>query len=263
MSLGAIAVLGKGREQVSAGEIGHAASGGANAEGPREAIMNKAIPASWAEALAPALASPDACALDRWLGDQDDAGRTVYPPREERFAALALTPLDEVKVVVLGQDPYHGPGQAHGLAFSVPDGMRLPPSLRNIYKELESDLGVPARQDGDLTRWATQGVLLLNTSLTVEAGKAGSHAGRGWEAITDACVRAVAVRPVPSVFVLWGGHAQQKARRIPELNAGSPHLVIESPHPSPLSAYRGFFGSRPFSRANAFLRDRGRDPIDW
>ena len=168
-----------------------------------------------------------------------------------------------MKVVILGQDPYHGPGQAHGLAFSVPDGMRLPPSLRNIYKELESDLGVPARQDGDLTRWATQGVLLLNTSLTVEAGKAGSHAGRGWEAITDACVRAVAARHQSSVFILWGSHAQQKARRIPELGAGSPHLVIESPHPSPLSAYRGFFGSRPFSRANAFLRDSGRDPIDW
>ena len=225
--------------------------------------MNVNVPASWAKALAPALASPDARALDRWLGKQDDAGRTVYPPREERFAALTLTPLDEVKVVILGQDPYHGPGQAHGLAFSVPDGMRLPPSLRNIYKELESDLGVPARQDGDLTRWATQGVLLLNTSLTVEAGKAGSHAGRGWEAITDACVRAVAARHQSSVFILWGSHAQQKARRIPELGAGSPHLVIESPHPSPLSAYRGFFGSRPFSRANAFLRDGGRDPIDW
>ena len=199
--------------------------------------MNVNVPASWAKALAPALASPDARALDRWLGKQDDAGRTVYPPREERFAALTLTPLDEVKVVILGQDPYHGPGQAHGLAFSVPDGMRLPPSLRNIYKELESDLGVPARQDGDLTRWATQGVLLLNTSLTVEAGKAGSHAGRGWEAITDACVRAVAARHQSSVFILWGSHAQQKARRIPELGAGSPHLVRSEEHTSELQSH--------------------------
>lgn len=225
--------------------------------------MNIDVPASWASALAPALCSPDARGLDHWLGKQEEEGRTVYPPSDQRFAALTLTPLDEVKVVVLGQDPYHGPGQAHGLAFSVPEGVRLPPSLRNIYKELESDLSVPARQDGDLTRWATQGVLLLNTSLTVEAGKAGSHAGRGWESITDACVRAVAARHQPSVFILWGSHAQQKARRIPELGAGSPHLVIESPHPSPLSAYRGFFGSRPFSRANAFLRDSGRDPIEW
>ena len=173
------------------------------------------------------------------------------------------TPLDDVKVVILGQDPYHGPGQAHGLCFSVPDGIQVPPSLVNIYKELESDLGISRRDSGNLERWARQGILLLNNSLTVEAHKAGSHAGKGWDAITDAAVAAVAVREEPSVFILWGSHARNKAARVPELGPGSRHLVLTSPHPSPLSAHGGFFGSKPFSKANAFLEAQGRGAIDW
>lgn len=221
------------------------------------------IPASWAPILDPVLSAAPVRQLGSWLQDEENEGRIIYPPRAQRLNALALTPPEQVKVVMLGQDPYHGPGQAHGLAFSVPNGVKLPPSLRNIYKELVSDLGVRPPDNGDLTRWARQGVLLLNNTLTVEASKAGSHAGRGWDAITDACVRAVAAAERPSVFILWGSHAQQKARRIPELAAKAHHLVIESPHPSPLSAHRGFFGSRPFSRANNFLRQQGREPIDW
>jgi uracil-DNA glycosylase len=170
-----------------------------------------------------------------------------------RLKALELTPLDQVKVVILGQDPYHGPGQAHGLCFSVPDGVPVPPSLVNIYKELESDLGIARRPTGNLEHWARQGVLLLNNSLTVEAGRAGSHAGKGWEAITDAAVAAVAARESPSVFILWGSHARKKAANVPRLQSNGAPLVLTSPHPSPLSAYSGFFGSRPFSQANAFL----------
>ncbi len=226
-------------------------------------VMTDIVPPSWARALDPVLSTEQSRQLNAWLADQENEGRIIYPPHGQRLNALALTPLEEVKVVILGQDPYHGPGQAHGLAFSVPEGVKLPPSLRNIYKELASDLDIAPPTTGDLSHWARQGVLLLNNTLTVEAAKAGSHARRGWDAITDACVNAVAAREQPSVFILWGSHAQQKARWIPELGAGSRHLVIESPHPSPLSAHRGFFGSRPFSRANAFLREQGRQPIDW
>ena len=220
------------------------------------------IPESWRDVLTPVLATPEARRLGGWLCAEEAAGRAIYPPRGSRLRALELTPLDAVKVVILGQDPYHGPGQAMGLCFSVPPGERQPPSLANIYKELENDLGIARPTHGDLSGWARQGVLLLNTCLTVEAGKAGSHAGRGWEAITDACVAAVAAREESSVFILWGSHAQAKAARIPRL-ADGPHCVIRSPHPSPLSAHRGFFGSRPFSRANAFLTAHGREPIDW
>ena len=224
--------------------------------------MNESIPESWRPVLEPVLARDEARALGGWLWAEEEAGKTVYPPRGERLKALELTPLDTVKVVILGQDPYHGSGQAMGLAFSVPEGVKMPPSLRNIYKELASDLGGEAPTSGDLSHWARQGVLLLNNTLTVEDGKAGSHAGRGWDAVTDACVAAVAARDVPSVFILWGSHAQAKANRIDALRDGR-HLVIESPHPSPLSAHRGFFGSRPFSRSNSFLVERGREPIDW
>ena len=167
-----------------------------------------------------------------------------------------------MKVVILGQDPYHGPGQAMGLCFAVPEGVKVPPSLVNIYKELEADLGITRPAHGDLSKWARQGVLLLNNTLTVEGGKAGSHAKRGWDAITDACVAAVAAREEPAVFILWGSHAQAKAQRIEHLRDPR-HCVIESPHPGPLSAHRGFFGSRPFSRTNAFLAEHGRTPIDW
>lgn len=222
----------------------------------------EAVPDSWRAALEPVLASPEARRLGGWLCAEEAAGRTIYPLRGRRLRALELTPLDAVRTVILGQDPYHGPEQAMGLAFSVPESVRVPPSLANIYKELAADCGITRPAHGDLTGWAKQGVLLLNTCLTVEAGKAGSHAGRGWEAITDACVAAVAARDCPSVFVLWGSHAQAKAARIPRL-ADGPHCVIRSPHPSPLSAHRGFFGSRPFSRANAFLEANGRGAIDW
>ena len=225
--------------------------------------MTEAIPDSWRPALDPVLASAEARRLGGWLRTEEEAGRTIYPPRGTRLAALDLTPLDAVKVVILGQDPYHGPNQAMGLCFAVPEGERVPPSLANIYKELESDLGLPRPGHGDLKHWARQGVLLLNNSLTVEAGQAGSHAGKGWEAITDACVAAVAARPEPSVFILWGSHAQGKAARIPELAQSDRHLVLRSPHPSPLSAHRGFFGSKPFSRTNAFLEAQGRGAIDW
>ena len=221
------------------------------------------IPESWRAVLEPALQTTEARRLGGWLRAEEDAGKTVYPPRGSRLAALDLTPLEEVRVVILGQDPYHGPGQAHGLAFSVQDGVKVPPSLANIYKELESDLGIARPETGDLTPWARQGVLLLNNTLTVQASQAGSHAGRGWDAITDACVAAVAERGDPTVFILWGSHAAKKAGRIPALGRSEDHLVLKGPHPSPLSAHRGFFGSRPFSQANAFLEARGRGPIDW
>jgi uracil-DNA glycosylase len=225
--------------------------------------MADTVPDSWRPALDPALALPASRRLGGWLRAEEQRGRTIYPPRGMRLRALELTPLDEVKVVILGQDPYHGPGQAHGLCFSVPDGVQVPPSLLNIYKELESDLGIARRPSGNLERWARQGVLLLNNSLTVEAGKAGSHAGKGWDAITDAAVAAVAGREVPSVFILWGSHARKKAANVPQLANGGSHLILASAHPSPLSAHAGFFGSRPFSKANAFLEVNGRGPIDW
>lgn len=225
-------------------------------------MRSEAVPPSWREVLEPVLARPELRQLGGWLRAEEAAGKRIYPPRGTRLRALELTPLEAVKVVILGQDPYHGPGQAMGLAFSVPPGVRLPPSLRNIFKELYADLDVPVPLSGDLTPWARQGVLLLNTSLTVEEARAGSHARRGWEAVTDACVAAVAERADPSVFILWGAHAQAKARNLPALQTGR-HLLIESVHPSPLSARRGFFGSRPFSRANAFLEAHGRRPVEW
>lgn len=225
-------------------------------------MAGEPIPESWQPVLEPVLATAEARQLGGFLVAEEQAGKQIYPPRGCRLKALELTPLDEVKVVILGQDPYHGPGQAMGLCFSVPEGVKIPPSLVNIYKELEADLGVARADHGDLSNWARQGVLLLNNTLTVEAAKAGSHAKRGWDAITDACVAAVAARDEPSVFILWGSHAQAKAKRIAGLREG-PHCVIESPHPSPLSAHRGFFGSRPFSRTNAFLSDHGREAIDW
>ena len=225
--------------------------------------MSESVPVSWRAALDPVLQAPEARRLGGWLQREEANGKTVYPPRGQRLRALELTPLDEVKVVILGQDPYHGPGQAHGLCFSVPEGVQVPPSLVNIYKELEDDLGVPRRSDGNLERWAKQGVLLLNNCLTVEAGQAASHAGKGWEAITDAAVAAVAKREEPSVFILWGNHARSKAAKVPELGPGTHHLVLTSPHPSPLSAHAGFFGSKPFSKTNAFLEAQGRGAIEW
>jgi len=224
--------------------------------------LNNAVPPSWRAVLAPVLESPGTRSLAAFLRDEQAAGKTIYPPAATRLAALELTPPEAVKVVILGQDPYHGPGQAHGLAFSVQDGVKVPPSLANIYKELASDLGLAPPLHGNLTVWARQGVLLLNAALTVEDGQPGSHQGRGWEAITDAVVAAVAARPEPCVFLLWGSHAQKKAQSVPGL-MNSHHLVLTAPHPSPLSAHRGFLGCRHFSQANAFLAAKGRGEVNW
>ena len=183
----------------------------------------------------------------------------VYPPSDEIFTAFNLTPLSKVKVVILGQDPYHEPGQAHGLSFSVKPGVEIPPSLVNIYKELHEDLGCYIPDNGYLVKWAKQGVLMLNTLLTVRAHQAFSHKGIGWEQFTDAAIEALARQDRPMVFILWGRPAQSKKPMI----YNSKHLIIESAHPSPLSAYRGFFGSRPFSRTNEYLKENGLEPIDW
>lgn len=191
---------------------------------------------------------------------RDERGRhTVYPPPEQVFAALHLTPYAATRVVILGQDPYHGPGQAHGLCFSVADGVAPPPSLVNIFRELHDDVGVAPPGHGDLSAWARQGVLLLNTTLTVRRGAAASHQGKGWETFTDRVISAVAAKPHPVVFILWGNPARRKKALV---DTGR-HTIIESAHPSPLSAHNGFFGSRPFSRANRALAAAGLEPIDW
>ena len=197
-------------------------------------------------------------AADR-VRDRKAAGARIYPPGQNIFAAFDATPFDAVKVVVLGQDPYHGPGQAHGLCFSVLPGVPVPPSLDNIFKEIQRDLGIARPDHGCLLPWARRGVLLLNATLTVEGGKAGSHARVGWQRFTDRVLQAVSARQAPVAFLLWGNHACSKA---PMLDAER-HLVHLSNHPSPLAAYRGFFKSRPFSKANAFLAARGTEPIDW
>lgn len=193
--------------------------------------------------------------------EADYAQKTVFPPRDRLFEAFLKTPPENVRVVILGQDPYHEPGQAHGLAFSVRDGVALPPSLRNIYKELEDDLGIKPKQSGCLDAWAEQGVFLLNSVLSVECGRANSHKAYGWQTFTDAVVVSLQALPQPIAFVLWGAQAQKKAACTK--SSPYPRLVLCSPHPSPLSSYRGFFGSRPFSRINAFLREHGEDEIVW
>ncbi len=191
--------------------------------------------------------------------DQEYATRRIYPPRQKLFTAFHLCPLPQVRVVVLGQDPYHREGQAHGLAFSVPDNVPLPPSLKNIYKELSSDLGVPPPISGNLSHWAVQGVLLLNTTLTVVEGQPASHRRLGWEQYTDLIIRTISQQREQVVFMLWGAHAQAKQPLIDSTR----HLVLTAPHPSPLSAYTGFFGCRHFSRANAYLAMHCHKPIDW
>lgn len=214
----------------------------------------------WQDLLADALSAPWFAELDARVTAAYAAG-PVYPPEADLFSAFALTQPAQVRAVILGQDPYHEPGQAHGLSFSVRPGTPLPPSLRNIYKELESDLGIPPAENGCLEGWARQGVLLLNTVLTVEAGQAGSHASLGWQAFTDAAAAAIAALPQPVAAVLWGKQAAAKA---PVFAASAyPRLVLCAAHPSPLSARRGFFGSRPFSQVNAFLAENGAEPIDW
>lgn len=184
---------------------------------------------------------------------------TIYPPGNEIFNAFDSCPFDKVKVVILGQDPYHGPNQANGLSFSVREGVPLPPSLQNIYKELKNDLGVQAPKSGDLEKWAKQGVLLLNATLTVRAANAGSHQGKGWEEFTDAVIKILSEQKENLVFILWGAYAQKKGQIIDIFK----HHIIESPHPSPFSADRGFFGSRPFSRTNEYLKKNGITPIEW
>jgi uracil-DNA glycosylase len=223
---------------------------------------SEAVPESWRAALEAVQASAKSHALAQFLRAEEAAGKRVYPPRGQRLAALELTPLEAVKVVILGQDPYHGPGQAHGLSFSVPEGVKVPPSLASIFKEQATDLGLPRPVTGNLTAWARQGVLLLNAVLTVEQGQPGSHKGQGWEEITDAVIAAVAAKAEPCVFLLWGSHAQRKGQSVPGL-AASHHLILTAPHPSPLSAHRGFLGCRHFSHANAFLEATGRGAIDW
>lgn len=223
---------------------------------------SEAVPESWRAALEPVLASAKSRALAGFLRAEEAAGKAIYPPRGLRLAALELTPLDQVKVVILGQDPYHGPGQAHGLSFSVPDGVKIPPSLANVFKEQTADLVLPRPFTGNLTPWARQGVLLLNAVLTVEQGQPASHQGKGWEELTDAVIAAVAAKAEPCVFLLWGSHAQKKAQSVPSLWA-SHHLILTAPHPSPLSAHRGFLGCRHFSQTNAFLEAQGRGKVDW
>ena len=197
--------------------------------------------------------------LRGFLKTEYQKGKKIFPKGEEYFAAFEFTPFEKVRVVILGQDPYHGPGQAHGLCFSVQKGVRLPPSLQNIFKELHSDLGIPIPQNGYLEKWAKQGVLLLNAVLTVENGKAASHQGKGWEKFTDEVIRHLNDEREGIVFVLWGSYAQKKGEFIDRKK----HYVIESVHPSPLSAFRGFFGSKPFSKINNYLLRRGEKPIDW
>ena len=212
----------------------------------------------WKELLTDVLSSDSAQELTTFISREREQF-AVYPPDDQVFAALSYFSPTETSVVILGQDPYHEHGQAHGLSFSVQPNVAIPPSLRNIFAERENDIGLQPPTHGMLTPWAQQGVLLLNTSLTVREGIAGSHAKKGWEAITDQIIRAVNENTERCVFILWGAHAQTKKKLITQGH----HAVLEAPHPSPLSAYRGFFGSSPFSRTNALLQEAGRAPIDW
>jgi uracil-DNA glycosylase len=221
-------------------------------------MIDVKIESSWKEKLVSEFEKPYFSALVEFVKNEY-ATHTVYPKGNRIFNAFDKTPFDKVKVVILGQDPYHEPGQAHGLCFSVNDGIPLPPSLQNIYKELQDDLGVPVAASGNLERWAEQGVLLLNATLTVQAHRAGSHQNRGWETFTDAVIHTVAEEKEHVVFILWGSYAQKKGAFIhPEK-----HLILKSAHPSPLSVYRGFFGSRPFGKTNDYLIRTGQTPINW
>lgn len=217
------------------------------------------VPQDWQTPLRAALVTPETLALQGFLDAELAAGKTIFPPQGAWFRALQLTPLDKVRVVILGQDPYHGPGQAHGLCFSVPPGVRPPPSLNNIYKELGRDLGLPRPPHGFLEHWARQGVLLLNSVLTVEMAKAASHSKKGWEPFTDAIVARVNDKAEPVVFMLWGAYAHKKAANVD----GRRHLLLKAAHPSPLSAHAGFLGCKHFSQCNAFLVSNGLPPIDW
>lgn len=220
--------------------------------------MEVALEPSWKNTLSSEFDSPYFKELAEFVRGEYLSG-TIYPPPKSVFRAFELTPFEKVKVVILGQDPYHGKGQANGLCFAVNEGVALPPSLQNIFKEIESDLGTAPNRDGDLSRWAKQGVLLLNATLTVRANTAGSHQGKGWELFTDAAIRALSEGREHLVFILWGNYAKAKGAHIDR----EKHLVIESAHPSPFSASSGFFGSKPFSKTNEYLAEHGEEPIDW
>lgn len=218
-----------------------------------------ALESSWLAQLADEFEQPYMQQLRAFLKAQKAAGKRIFPSGGEFFSAFSHTPLDAVKVVILGQDPYHGEGQAHGLCFSVLPGVKVPPSLQNIYKEINADLGLPIPAHGHLSSWADQGVLLLNSVLSVECAMAASHQGKGWETFTDRVIEVINSRREGVVFMLWGSYAQRKGAIIDD----NRHCVLKAPHPSPLSAHRGFFGCGHFSAANQYLKDRGETPIDW
>ncbi|MFA6065681.1 MAG: uracil-DNA glycosylase [Candidatus Babeliaceae bacterium] len=229
---------------------------------PQQQQFFAALPASWKTPLATVCHTAEIEALVEYLQLREAAGATIYPAKKNIFAALRETPFDKVSVVIVGQDPYHGPGQAHGLSFSVPLGVRIPPSLRNIFKELHKDIGVAIPHNGTLTGWAQQGVLLLNAILTVEEGKPASHAGKGWEIFTDAIIEQLLKRDHPTVFMLWGAYAQKKMQHLHIHMDPSRHLILKAAHPSPLSV-TGFLGCRHFSQANAFLQQHNLPEINW
>ncbi|MDO6681725.1 uracil-DNA glycosylase [Oceanobacter sp. 2_MG-2023] len=218
-----------------------------------------ALDSSWQQVLGDELNQPYMRQLREFLAMEKAAGKVIFPPGPLIFNAFNHTPFEQVRVVIIGQDPYHGPGQAHGLSFSVQSGTRIPPSLANIFKEMEADLGIRMSGSGDLTPWADQGVLLLNATLTVEQARAGSHQKKGWERFTDTVIQRLNEQRDGLVFVLWGSYAQKKGAMIDQ----NKHLVLKSVHPSPLSAHRGFFGQKPFSRINQYLVSRGQPPIQW
>jgi len=220
--------------------------------------MDVRLDSSWKKLLKEEFEKPYFAALSQFIHEEYKAS-TIYPPAKFIFNALDSLPVDKVKVVILGQDPYHGPNQAHGLSFSVPDGVALPPSLKNIYKELNADLGITHSGSGNLENWVKEGVLLLNATLTVRAHQAGSHQNKGWEQFTDAIIHHLAESKEHLVFILWGNYAQRKGAFIDT----NKHLVIKSAHPSPLSAFNGFFGSKPFSKTNEYLISQGQKPINW
>lgn len=220
------------------------------------------LPPSWQKPLESVCSAPEIDSLIQFLQARQAAGATLYPAKQNIFTALRATPFDDVSVVIVGQDPYHGPGQAHGLSFSVPAGVQIPPSLRNIFKELHADIGMRAPLNGTLTGWAQQGVLLLNAILTVEEGKPAAHAGKGWELFTDEILKQLLLRKHPTVFMLWGAYAQKKMQHLHIHTDAARHLILTAAHPSPLSV-TGFLGCRHFSKANAFLKKHNLPEINW
>jgi len=226
----------------------------------KQTLIPPQLEPSWAKVLQEEFQKPYMENLKAFIGQERSGPSEIYPPSKEVFNAFFYTPIEEVKVVIVGQDPYHGPNQAHGLCFSVPEGVAPPPSLQNIFKELQSDLGIPIPKQGSLISWAKQGVLLLNATLTVSQASPMSHHKKGWEQFTNAVIQILADRSNPLVFILWGKSAQEKCKYIV---FNSSHLILKAAHPSPLSAYNGFFGCRHFSKTNQFLIDQGKTPIDW